>query len=159
MSLLVTKAQELIKGRPPNAADETFINHVIDAVTAVKSKVTKDVRSKSSRLQILLISPYNVEFRLPRLRAQLSPRSLTNASKSPTTRTVLARRRERPQKCSERHLACECCYDFISQMQQFRFRKPNSAFMFEILLAVPSSDEDVAQEWDSKRLYGLSKVG
>jgi hypothetical protein len=116
---LVTKAQELIKGQPHTAADDTFVNHVIDAVTAIKAKVSKDVRSQSSRLQTLLISRYIVEFRLLRLLAQISPRSLRNASKWPTTKTAPAKRRERRRKRSGRRLACEFRHDFISEMQQF----------------------------------------
>jgi hypothetical protein len=116
---LVTKAQDLIKGQPHNAADDTFVSHLIDAVTAIKAKVSKDVRSQSPRLQILRISRHIVEFRLLRLLAQISPRSLRNASKWPTTKTAPAKRRERRQKRSGRRLACEFCYDFMSQIQQF----------------------------------------
>jgi hypothetical protein len=37
-------------------------------------------------------------------------------------------------------------------------QKRNTTLMFETLLDAPSSDEDAAQEWNSKRLYAMKKV-
>ncbi len=46
----------------------------------------------------------------------------------------------------------------ISSLKCSNLQKRNTALMFEILLDAPSSDEDTAQEWNSKRLYAIKKV-
>ena len=38
-----------MKGRAHDAAETTFINHLIEAFTAMKSKITKDVRANHTR--------------------------------------------------------------------------------------------------------------
>jgi hypothetical protein len=49
MATLISKAQDLMKGQPQDAACTAFINHLIDAFTAMKSKITKDVSAKNCR--------------------------------------------------------------------------------------------------------------
>lgn len=47
MATLISKAQDLMKGQPQDAACTAFINHLIDAFTAMKSKITKDAAEAS----------------------------------------------------------------------------------------------------------------
>jgi hypothetical protein len=45
MSALLAKAQDAMKGKPHSSECEGFINHLIEAFTTMKTKITKDVRN------------------------------------------------------------------------------------------------------------------
>ncbi len=48
MAALIPKTQEYIKGKPRDAQCDAFVEHLILAFNAMKTKISKDVRSTSS---------------------------------------------------------------------------------------------------------------
>ena len=49
MSALIPKAQEFMKGKPHDAQSEAFVNHLVEAFTAMKTKISKEVCYAYSR--------------------------------------------------------------------------------------------------------------
>jgi hypothetical protein len=43
MSALIPKAQEFMKGKPSDAQSAAFVDHLIEAFTAMKTKISKEV--------------------------------------------------------------------------------------------------------------------
>ena len=113
MAALIGKAQELMKGRPQDAADAAFVNHLIDAFTAMTSKITKDVRG-TSLFETPVSCCFHYAFRLLKPRAPYLRRSHPSASKSPTIKTAQALPRGRQRGILTKRAACEpsnhdCC--------------------------------------------------
>ena len=49
MSALIPKAQEFMKGKPTDAQSAAFVDHLIEAFTAMKTKISKEVCYAYSR--------------------------------------------------------------------------------------------------------------
>lgn len=55
MSALIAKAQELMKGKPHDAQCEAFVDHLVEAFTAMKTKISKEA-SEASRVVLAKVA-------------------------------------------------------------------------------------------------------